>query len=95
MLVELDYIEESRISFIPTASVVYKRVEVFIDQDTKDTPQDIQDLEDLIYKHGQNLLDEELEGQGYPLEGYVVQWILRGRAIHNLIKEEEQESLSY
>ncbi|NLI60762.1 MAG: DNA repair exonuclease [Clostridiales bacterium] len=94
MLVELDYIEESRISFIPTASVVYKRVEVFIDQDTKDTPQDIQDLEDLIYKHGQNLLDEELEGQGYPLEGYVVQWILRGRgAIHNLIKEEEQESL--
>ena len=94
MLVELDPFQGGSITFIPTASVIYKRIEVFIDEEPEDLPETLQDLEDRIGEYGDELLQEAIGEEDYPIAGYVVDWIIRGRGmIHGLIKEQEQESL--
>lgn len=97
ILVELDSFHGGSITFIPTAPVVYKRVDIHIDEDPDNAPETIQDLEDMIYQWGERILKGETVGEekGHPIEGYVVEWIIRGRGIiHDLLKEQEQESLN-
>lgn len=94
ILVELDPYKGGKLSFIPTASVVYKRVDIFIDRDPEDMPDTLGDLEDRIYEYGDKLIQESMEEGDYPLDGYVVDWVIRGRStIHQQIKKSEQESL--
>jgi len=94
ILVELDPLEGASISFIPTAPIVYKRIDVIIDQDPDKIPEDLEDLVDLITEYGRRVLKGEGEEDDYPVEGYVVEWILRGRGgIHDQLKEQEQEFL--
>lgn len=94
MLVELDPLEGGKITFIPTAPVIYKRIDVYIDEDPDSLPQSLDDLEDMLTEHGKRLIEQDVEQDSYTIEGYVVEWILRGRGgIHNQLKEQEQEFL--
>ncbi|NLN40938.1 MAG: DNA repair exonuclease [Clostridiales bacterium] len=94
MLVELDPLEGGKITFIPTAPVIYKRIDVYIDEDPDSLPQSLDDLEDMLTEHGHRLMEQEGEQVIYPIEGYVIEWILWGRGdIHNQLKEQEQEVL--
>ncbi len=94
VLVELNPFGDSTISFIPLAPVVYKRIDIFIDSDEENLPESLPELEDMISQQADRLLEDAEKNDNYPVKGYVVEWILRGRgAIHNSIKEQEHESL--
>ncbi|HZJ83626.1 MAG TPA: DNA repair exonuclease [Clostridia bacterium] len=94
ILVELSPFHGGNLSFIPTASVIYKRVSVFIDEDPGDIPETLSDLEDRICDYGDRILKELKDDNDYPITGYIVEWIICGRGIiHDLIKEQEVESV--
>ena len=93
LLVELDPLEGGNISFIPTAPIIYKRIDVNIDADPDNIPKDLDELEDMIFEYGYKLLKTEKDDT-YPIEGYIIEWILRGRGdIHEQLKEQEQEAM--
>ena len=82
-------------SFIPW-QVIYKRVEINIDDDPTNVPGTLLDLVDRICLEGDRLLEETGDDEDYPIEGYVVEWTIRGRgAIHNQLMEQEQESMEF
>lgn len=93
ILAELDPLRGASLRTIPTASVIFKRLEVRIDQDPDNIPETITDLEDLIHNLADELLKESHDKSEYdsPM-GYVVQWIVRGRGeIHDTLMEQRDE----
>ena len=76
--------------------MIYKRVEINIDDDPTNVPGTLLDLVDRICLEGDRLLEETGDDEDYPIEGYVVEWTIRGRgAIHSQLREQEQESLEF
>lgn len=93
LLVELDRFSQDVFTFLPTASVVYKRVEILIDQDPDHVPETLPELEEKIAEAAEEIRGEA-EADCYPVQGYIVQWIIRGRGlIHDLIAEQPDEAL--
>ncbi|HHZ14118.1 MAG: metallophosphoesterase family protein [Caldicoprobacterales bacterium] len=96
ILANLDPFGQSQTSFIPLAPVIYKRVEINIDDDPTNVPGTLLDLVDRICLEGDRLLEETGDDEDYPIEGYVVEWTIRGRgAIHSQLMEQEQESMEF
>lgn len=96
ILADLDPFGESHISFMPISPVIYKRIDILIDDDLENTPETLQDLLDKICMEGDKILRETGEDEDYPVRGYVVEWTIRGRgAIHSLLKQQEQESIEF
>jgi hypothetical protein len=101
ILVELAPFKEPKLSFIPTSSVVFKRVEVWIDSDTNNIPETISELEDKISNLADQFIEEDCGGPGdipingdetNPTMGYVVQWVIKGRGkIHDVLMEQQDE----
>jgi exonuclease SbcD len=92
LLVELDPLEGEKVSFIPTAPIIYKRIEVDIDRDPDNMPEDLTDLEDMLVELGRDLLKANGDQDDHPVGGYIVEWILKGRGdIHDKLKDQEQE----
>jgi exonuclease SbcD len=102
ILVELDPLKDPKLSFIPTSSVVFKRVEVWIDEDPNSIPETIPGLEDKISALADQLIKESYNETGgipfsqdetSPIMGYVVQWVIKGRGkIHDLLMEQQDEA---
>ncbi len=91
LLVELERFQQDVFTFLPTASVVYKRVEIFIDE-ADSIPETLPELEALIAAEAEQILAAE-EGADYPVRGYIVHWIIRGRgSIHGLLGEQPDEA---
>jgi len=101
ILVELDPLMGASLSIIPTASVVFKRVEINIDQDSDNVPIIIPDLEEMIHSVADELLTKGYDtSESIPIlnirdnspVGYVVQWIISGRGIiHDALMEQRDE----
>lgn len=101
ILVELDPLRGASLSIIPTASVVFKRLEVNIDQDPDNIPETITDLEDMMHSLADKFLEKGcnkpkaipiLNTEDNSPMGYVVQWIIRGRGIiHDALMEQREE----
>lgn len=67
-----------------------------MDDDPTNVPETLPDLVDRICLEGDRILEELGEDEDYPIEGYVVEWTIRGRgAIHSQLREQEQESLEF
>ena len=103
LLVELDATGETSISFLPTSSLVWIKREVWIDGADKQVPQNLDQLEELLVREAEELITSPLpwpeEGlsitanQCVSIEGFLVQWIIRGRGeIHSLLQEEREEA---
>ncbi len=90
LLVELDRLQGSSITFLPTASVIYKRQEIRLDEEP--APETLEELEDKISEAAQILLTKKENGP-YPIEGYILEWIVKGRgALHGRLMEQQQEA---
>lgn len=102
LLVELDQDSQIKLEFIPTSSIIWRRVEVKIDEDPLKVPKNISDLSDILAQYAERILDEPIR---FPagvvglekdldnlVKGYIVQWIITGRGeIHEILIEQEQE----
>lgn len=77
--------------FIPTAPIIYKRVEVRIDQGRGSLPATIDALAQRLETEGEKMLAGAGKGS-YPLEGFIVEWIIRGRSeIYKQVEGSEKE----
>ncbi|AZR74341.1 hypothetical protein BBF96_13655 [Anoxybacter fermentans] len=104
-LVEMTPQNEPEIWFIPTSSVVWKRVEIAIDEDEKNVPENFTCLENLILNKAEDILNKVppipegfklAQDNNWPdfFQGYIIQWILTGRGeIHDLLVEQEEEAI--
>mgnify|MGYP003775464131 CR=1 FL=1 len=91
LLAELGGREESALTFLPTSAVIYERREIFLDQDPKNIPETLQEIEGIISEEGRRLL-EEAQKKEEPPQGFVLEWVLRGRIpLQASIREQKQE----
>lgn len=106
LLVELKPLSEPYIKFIPTSSIIWKRVEVKIDRDPERFPKNLHDLENLLAHYAEKVLEEPLKlPDGVKvveadlsdlIEGYIVEWTITGRGeIHELFEEQEQDASEF
>lgn len=92
LLVELNTAGK-RLRHLPTAPIVYKRVQIKIDQEPHGGPETLPELEEQIAAAALDIL-AETPNNDPALQGYVVQWIIEGRSsIHNLIAKQQDEAL--
>ncbi len=91
LLVELGRLQQDVFTFLPTAAVVYKREEIFIDEEPDDIPKTLPELETRLIAAAEEILGAGQDGS-YPVQGYLIHWIIRGRSsIHELIAEQPDE----
>lgn len=97
LLVTLEENTSPTVSFIPVSPVVWKRVEVYIDEDPEDEPKNITDLEERICGKAKDILESHPgipEGIGIEedinqeedscpeyVEGFIIQWIIKGKGM--------------
>ena len=102
LLVEMDGKQKTNIQFIPIASLIFRRIEIDLNQ-TEEPIKNISQLEELIIQRGEELL---AQGPDLPenvvddfhrsntFEGFAVQWMLTGRnQLHHLLMEQEEETV--
>ncbi|MBM7623794.1 metallophosphoesterase family protein [Sporohalobacter salinus] len=106
LIVEVDYSHNIEYKFIPTSSLVWKRLEIKIDEDQNDIPSNLADLEKLINDRVEELTEqlpiipESLETtnddwQDY-FSGYILKLVIKGRGeIHKLLQEQKEEAVQY
>lgn len=86
-LVELSRSQRPSVTFLPTAPVQFARVDIFIDRDGD--VETIDALREKIARKVEHLLVKK--DDKHPLEGYVVDWVIRGRGyLHNNIMEQPE-----
>ncbi len=73
ILVEVDDENKIQTKFLPTASIIWKVIEVHIDEDADNIPGNISELISYIVQKGMEILDET------NVRGYAVKWIIKGR----------------
>jgi len=104
LLVEVDTAYQPTYSFIPTSKVIFKEIEIDLNQ-LEEIPKNISKLEDVIIDKAERLSDQlpdPPEGLAsydnyfkHYFSGYIVRWVIKGRAeIHETIKQQSQEVAS-
>jgi len=91
LLVEVNNNEIREIKFVSTSSVVYKKVEITID-DKLNTLENISDLEEILLKKAEEIIDNKSSAED-DVKGYIIQWSVTGRTklykqINNLSEED-------
>ncbi|KYH34995.1 putative metallophosphoesterase YhaO [Clostridium tepidiprofundi DSM 19306] len=91
LLVGVNNNKIEEIKFVPTSSVVYKKVEITID-DKLNALENISDLEEILLNKAEEIIDIKLPEKDY-IKGYIIQWIVTGRTklykqINNLSEED-------
>ncbi len=91
LLVELAGQDPAPPVFIPTAPLVYERVEIRVGEDLGNVPTTVDELAEKIANEGEKILAEADDGN-YPLQGFIVEWVIRGRSeIYNQIEDSDDE----
>ncbi|MFW6279296.1 MAG: metallophosphoesterase family protein [Bacillota bacterium] len=94
-LVEMDTTNKPDIKFLPTSPVVFRKIFVDINSSSGRKPQNLSDLEELLYDKAETILKEDpretvnffeqdkakilLPEGGSPVQGYIVRWVVKGR----------------
>lgn len=104
LLVEVDSNHNVEYEFIPTSSLVWKRMEIKIDEGQDNIPCNLSDLETMVSNKVRELTEkipqipENLKvannnWQDY-FSGYILQLIIKGRGeIHNLLQKQKEEAV--
>ncbi|MCY6370874.1 metallophosphoesterase family protein [Clostridium ganghwense] len=105
LLVEVNEELSSNISYIPTSTVIWKKIILRIDEDKEKKPINLSELEDMFIEKGQVILENipkipEGFQSTYPLssilKGYIVQWSIEGRGeIDEILREDEENIRDY
>ena len=102
--VQVDESNSTKVKFIHCSPIIWKRVYVNIDEDEKNPPRIIEDIEDLIIKKGEELINKDVflnlpieeDNKEFSIEGYIVKWILTGKGkIHDLLKSKDEDIIGY
>lgn len=107
-LIEVIDKEIEYIKYISIASIIYKEVEVFIDDTEGYAVENLTDLENMIIEKGQELISDfsvfsdfedcsdDFKNYKYDnIKGYIVRWIVKGRGpIHHILKKINEEDCS-
>jgi DNA repair exonuclease SbcCD nuclease subunit len=102
LLIEVNNNEIEKYSVIPTASVIYKEIEVHINNHKHNQPESIGELENIILEMGENILDgfhnidnnsDNIRSQHEDyFKGYIVRWVVKGRGrLHNIVKDMSED----
>lgn len=98
LLVQVEDKSVVNLEYIATSFILWKKVEINIDEDIKSIPENLSDLEELILKKAENIEENikyELETkkvlEGSQLKGVIVHWIISGRGIVNDIINQNRE----
>ncbi len=101
-LTEVSERKISNVKFIHCSSVIWERINLNID--FNNAPNNIEELEDLMIKAGEDFLDRYNSNLQLGMEEedeienktFIVRWIIEGRGeIHNLVREKEEFLISY
>ncbi|MDF2503015.1 MAG: repair exonuclease [Clostridium sp.] len=102
LLVEVNEVNKPSIEFLPTSSVVWKRVEVDINEVTDNQPKNLTELINLMESKAQHIINQ-LENIPSGLhtnvdlnsiiKGYAIRWIIKGRGSINTIFEDSEDDL--
>lgn len=105
LLVEINEDFSNSISFLPTSSVIWKKIIVNIDEFKNEKPINLSELEEIFIKKGQTILEtipkvpENLKcahSLSEIIKGYVVQWSIEGRGeIDEILREDEDNIRQY
>lgn len=106
LLVELRSDSRPDLKFIPTSSIIWRRIEVRIDGDSIRTPKNLNDLADMLAEHAEAVLDEPIcfpdgvvgvkSSLSSLIKGFVVQWVITGRGeIHDYLVEQSEEASEF
>lgn len=102
--VQVDESNSTKVKFIHCSPIIWKRVYVNIDEDEKNPPRIIEDIEDLIIKKGEELINKDVflnlpveeDNKEFSIDGYIVKWILTGKGdIHDLLKSKDEDIIGY
>ncbi|WP_027623190.1 metallophosphoesterase family protein [Clostridium lundense] len=102
--VQVDENSYTSIKFIHCSPVILKKVNINISQDKENIPETIDDLEELIIKKSEEVINSNdvlnlpvrENHKEFTKKGYIVKWILTGNGdIHNLLKLKEEDVISY
>lgn len=100
-LVEFDTNKRVSLSFIPTSSLIWSNVELVIDSDPENIPENIEELKNRLIISGEKLLSDRIKMPEIDVpadyifddhfDGYIVRWVITGRGeIHRKITEDEE-----
>lgn len=102
LLVYINEINKAWIEFLPTSSVVWKKVEVDINEVIGNEPKNLTELISLIEDKAQHIINK-LENipcglnttvdLNSVIKGYAVRWIIKGRGSINTIFEDSEDNL--
>lgn len=88
------------LQYITTSLVVWKKVEIKIDEDKKNIPENLSDLEDMILKKAESIVEEfnnklKINGtiENQPLKGFVIQWVISGIGVINDIIKQSRDDI--
>lgn len=104
LLVEVSEDFSEEIKFIPTSSVVWKRIKLNINE-YGEIPTGLNELEELIIEKGEEILNssfqapeglESIQPVDNVVEGYIVQWSIEGRGkLDEVLREDEENASKY
>ncbi len=83
------------VTFTPVSPVVWKRVNINMDEEMDKPVKNITELEDKIFNKGIELIDDfkkKFRNRYDFIEGFVVQWIIKGRSVlYEVFTQQEEE----
>lgn len=104
LLIEVSEDFSEEIKFIPTSSVVWKRIKLNINE-YGEIPTGLNELEELIIEKGEEILNssfqapeglESIQPVDNVVEGYIVQWSIEGRGkLDEVLREDEENASKY
>ncbi|MFW5979974.1 MAG: metallophosphoesterase family protein [Halanaerobiales bacterium] len=95
------------IKFIPVSPVIFKKIDINIEEKEELPPRNISDLQDMLIQEAENLLDNPdgekinfpglenknvlIEEKYEPVKGFIVRWLIKGRGPLHEIIEKNTE----
>lgn len=106
LLVEVAANMAVKISYIPTSTIIWKNIELELEQIQSKGPANLTDLKNILISKGETILSSRPEipenftwqGKGFTeiIQGYMIRWNLKGRGkINQVFEEQGEEAVIY
>lgn len=102
LLVEVDEKSNASINFLPVSSIVWKKVEIDINEDIEKEPENLSELISFIEERAQRSIDKidyipcQIQKDinlNNIIKGYAVRWIIKGRGSIKSVFEEVEDNV--
>lgn len=102
LLVEVDKSEQSHIKFLPVSPIIWKKVEININENIDSEPKNLTELINLIEEKALNIINKPEDipcglstniALDKLIRGYAIRWIIKGRGYIGTIFEDSEDNL--